>query len=259
MKLKLLVVLSVVFCMQAIPAFSQDKLKKWEPHGFLSLTYQEKYLGFRVSRNIYDDSILWSEAYLDLPGGFFTDLWWSTDLQDNEISSTGGDEIDPTLGWKGNICDFDVSVSATLFNIIPIGKWWHDDVWVQTFTLSKSYSYGKHTIRPEFRIEWLSEVDYFGGGSLVLMPNITHSWKRLLDIDELTFSHTTYLAWDDGFDMCKNDSDAVFLRWQGGLEWELSKNLKFIFPGLTVLAPIKNAHDGRGWEKAFNFAFVYKF
>lgn len=259
MKLKLLVVLSVVFCVQVTPAFSQDKLEEWEPHGSLSFTLQERYFGLRNSRILNDDWMLWTNLYLDLPRGFFTNIWWSVGLDDDEISSNYGDEVHPTFGWKGKICDLDMSISATLINLYPVEKWWHDDAWVQSFTLSKSFSCGNHVIRPEFWVEWLSKTDDFDNGALVLLPNIKHFWKKPFDIDKLTFSHTTMLVWDDGFDKCKNSSDGLFFRWQGGLEWELSKNTKLILPGLTVLTPLTDPHDGRGGETSLNFAIRYSF
>ncbi len=228
-------------------------------HGTLSSSWMQRYLGLRVSRVLYDKPMLWTDLYLDLPNGFFVDALWSLDLQDDELSSSRGDEFDPTIGYKWKMGDLDASVSATMFNTFPLRKWWDGNVWAQDFSLSRSFSFWNHTISPEFRIGYISKTKDFDEGALYLLPNIKHSWKNPLGIRGLTFSQTIMLAWDDGFDPPGNDSDGVFLRWTSGLGWKVGENTTLVAPSFTLLTPIRDSNDGRGEETSLGFSLIKRF
>ena len=249
----------LLVCGSALFAKPDEFTEKWEPHGELSFTFEEQYIGLRVSKVLYDRSVLWSNLYLDLPGGFYLNGWWSVDLQDDEVSSTWADEFDSTLGYKWKINDFDASISASLYNIIPLRKWWNENVWSQDFTLSKTFSYGDHSISPEFWIGWISETNDFESGSLFMLPNVKHFWKEPFGIEKLTFSQTIMLAWDDGFNMCGNKSDGIFIRWMPGLNWEIGKNTTLVAPAITILGALTDPHDGRGGETSLNFSLIHRF
>jgi len=236
-----------------------EVLDEWSPAGSLSFTWQEYYIGLRVSRVFYEDSMLWTDLYLNLPKGFFVDLWWSADLQDSDLSSTGGDELDTTLGWQNKLFGLDAMVSVSQYTCLPSkGFWGEGHAWSQDLILSKTFKVSeRHTVTPAFWIGYLSFNDDFMKGALYMLPNVKHIWEEPFGIKRLTFSHTAMLAWDDGF--VNNSSDGIFLRWMPGLNWKLSDNLTLTAPGAIVVEPLTDPHDGRGDELSLNFSLAYHF
>lgn len=259
MRAFVLVFVCSLLCFEGGAVQAEDGSKGWEPHGSLSFTLQERYIGLRASRLVHDDWMLWSSLRLELPQGFFANFWNSYGLDDLDFSSNSGDEIDTTLGWQGGLYGFELHLSVTFFNLHPIERWWDDDNLVQTIAVAKNFPLANHSIRPECRVEWVSEADDYSGGTVVLLPNVTHNWYRPFGIGPLTFSHNTMFAWDDGFDKPKNSSDGVFLRWSGGLQWSLAENLTLTLPGFTALVPLTEPGDGRkeetSWNTCISFAF----
>jgi len=233
--------------------------EEWSPHGFLSTTWQQQYIGLRVSGVFYKESMLWTELYLNLPNNFFMDLWWSADLQDSDLSSTGGDEFDTTFGWQTKFFGLDAMVSVSQFTCLPSkGFLGEGHAWSPDLILSKSFKINeKHTVTPAFWIGYLSFNDDFWKGALYTLPNIRHDWKEPFGIEKLTFSHTVMFPWDDGF--IANSSDGLFFRWMPAFNWQLSKHLTLTAPGVIIVEPITDPHDGRGDEISLNFSLAYHF
>lgn len=233
--------------------------ERWNPHGYISSTLQERYIGLRVSSNFYNDWMHWTEAYIDLPDGFFLDVWNSRDIGDNEIASTSGDEIDLTIGWQKDLLGFNATLSVNQYICPPFKEaWGKSNASSQDLVLSKRFLIGKkHTITPSLWIGYISMNDEFEKGAFFTLPNIKHNWENPFNIDLLNFSQTIMLAWDDGF--CNNSSDGLFLRWMPGLNWKISDCLTITAPGVIVLQPLTNTHDARGREASINFSATYKF
>ena len=148
----------------------------WQPHGSLSFTLQQRYIGLRVSRVLHDTWMLWTDAVLKLPYGFYLEGWWSYGLDDHDASSNGGDEFDPIVGWQGEFGGLYFHLASVYFNLHPLGQWYHGDVWSQMLAVGKTVPLVEdHSLRLEGVIEWLSEADDFTNGALVLRPNIGHS------------------------------------------------------------------------------------
>jgi len=236
-----------------------EVIEEWSPHGSLSFTWQQQYIGLRVSSIFYDDSMLWTDLYLNLPKNFFVDLWWSADLQDSDLSSTGGDEFDTVIGWRTKLFGLDAVISVSNFTVLPEGGFCGDGhAWSPDLILSKTIKVNeKHTVTPAFWMGYLSFYDDFEKGALYTLPNIRHDWEEPLGIQKLTFSHTVMFAWDDGF--VNNSSDGLFLRWTPAFNWQLSDCLTLTAPGAIIVEPLTDPHDGRGDEFSLNFSLAYHF
>jgi hypothetical protein len=243
----------VVLCLllKVSPAIAEES-KDYHLHGYLSLRLEENYIAVRSSRLVHDDAMLWSELNLELPKGFFMNIWHSVGLDDNELSSNDGDEIDITAGITRKIFDFDVSLSCTFFNLYKLGDWSNNNVMSDTIKISKEFYFKRHTIIPELWVEWVHETDKFNDGAIELFPNITHVWNKPFSIEPFTFFHKTIIVWDDGHNFAGNSSDGVFLRWCAGLDWSINKHIVLTLPGFTGLKRLTNPHDGRGDEHSWN-------
>jgi len=241
-------------------AFAQqeEESNPWELSGYIMTGFEQRYLALRTSRMVHDGAMQWSKLHLELPHAFF-DIWASSQLSDEEGNS--GKEIDFTAGLYCEIYGCDVRLSATLFNTHLVDKIWEDDAWVQTLEVSKKYEFGKHTIKPQAVVEWLSKTDDISGGCIVLRPNITHTIKQpIKGINRLNFTHNLMLVWDDGFKPPKNSDDGIFMRYSAGMIWQITDHFKVQAPGVTVLAPLSCGDDGRNQvETSINLRFIYEF
>jgi len=251
--------LVVVLMMGIVSQVTFGQEKSWRPHGSLSLTLQEKYIGLRVSKNLHDDAMIWTNLKVDnLPLGTYVAYWQSVGLDDSEFSSNGGDEIDVTVGICQKLAGINIDLSATLFNSPKFGDWW-EDVWVQTLVFSKGFTFGDHSFKPAMIVEWISSTDDFDGGAVVLRPNISHTWQNPFGLERVSFSHCPMICWDDGFDLPGDDSNAVFLRWSAGVNWQISENISATLPGVTCLWSIVEGDDGRGEETSLNASLKWSF
>ncbi len=263
---KLFIVIIVLSVLGTAIVLRAEEKEIWKPSGYLSFQLQQRYIGLCVSRLIHDDELLWSEFNLNLPKGFFVDLWYSYGLDDNNISSNYGDEIETQIGWAGDLFkNINLGLSITLFNTYPIGDWWDGDIWLQTFTISKKFEILKHHfLTPKFQIDWISETNKFKDGATVLLPSINYSWQEPFGLERLTLFQQVTLAWDDGINFANNNSDGFFFRWEPNLCWELYKgkhnnSLIMTLPGITILTPLCDTHDNRKKEISWNCALKYTF
>jgi len=233
---------------------------EWDPEGYLSVTWQERYIGLRVSGLFYEDPMLWTELFLNLPKGFFADFWLSTDTQDGDINSSWGDEFDFTLGWMTSWNKLDVIISASQYVCLPSNHLWGSgNAWSADLIVSRDVEspWKDHSFTLSFWTGYLAMNDEFEKGAAYLLPNVKHTWKHPFGIGGCTFSQTAMFAWDDGFN--SNSSDGVFLRWMPSLNWKLTDSLNLTAPGFIWVNPLTDPHDGRGEEKSVNFAINYSF
>ncbi|MDO8571691.1 MAG: hypothetical protein Q7R79_03350 [bacterium] len=260
MKISLWVLATALVTISSNGAHGRNQTNSWTPNGSLSLSLQERYIGIRVSRVFHNGVSLWSDLNVNLPKGFYVNIWNHYGVDGRETSKQPN-ELDLTLGWRGDLprVGLEVGFATTYINNSPLGLWWERDVWAQSATFSKTYTFGQHTLRPQLRVDWLSRTTDFGGGALVLMPNVSHTWKRLFGIEPLNFIHQVFVIHDDGFYVPKNDSEGYFLRWNAGLRWRLSKKTTITLPSFIAQVPLHRGGDGRGqttsWGSSLSFSF----
>ncbi|MDD5110232.1 MAG: hypothetical protein PHI63_03375 [Patescibacteria group bacterium] len=235
----------------------------WRPKGFLSFTLQQRYVGTFTSRLLHDGWMAWTELNVQLPKGFYADLWWTYGLDDNNVNSNKGDEFEPNFGWKGKLpYDLCLHLFFRYFDFYPLDEWYDSDCWIQgaalarDFVLGKDSPHGTHTIRPELLAGYLSEVNDFIGGAAVLLPNVTYTWAKPLGYQYLTIANQVYLQYDDGFDRPCNDT-GLFFRWQGGLQWQVADNVILTLPGILALVSMVDHNDDR-LDEVFSFNAAVK-
>jgi hypothetical protein len=69
--------------------------------GTFSTKLAPKYLG-GDGLIFHDQSVLQSGLSINLPIGFYGEIWHSAGLDGTNLNSDGGDEIDYAVGWSGN-------------------------------------------------------------------------------------------------------------------------------------------------------------
>ncbi len=248
----------LLFLTLTFPALAEEKPQGYQVSGSFSTMLQERYIGLRISRNIHEGWMLWNELYLNLPAGFYVDFWDSYALQNR--ANHAGDELDLMAGWHKTLpAKLELDLSFALFNLYPLNQWWSGDVAVESFSVARSFRLGDHVIRPKIQLDWISETSDFRGGALVALPNVSHSWNNPLGVRFLAFNQQAFIAWDDGFKKPGDDSQGIFFRWSGGLDWKLANNLTLTLPGFTALLPIHRGNDGRRQETSWSTALTFRF
>ncbi len=254
------IVVAITSTVSNLPVYADGQTNSWVPNGSLNISLQERYIGIRVSRVLHEGLSLWSDLTVNLPKGFYVSIWDHYGIENREISKQP-DELDLTFGWRKNLPVFglEIGVAATYINNSPLGLWWERDVWSQSVTISKTYMFGQHLLKPQLRIEWLSPTVDIGEGVIVLMPNISHSWKQPFGIKPLSFTQQAFLIHDDGFNLPKNDSEGYFLRWNAGLRWRLGKKVTLTLPSYIAQVPLHRGNDGRGQATSWGSSLAVSF
>lgn len=253
--------LMLIFSVITMPVYGQSQefeplIFEWTPTGLLGLGFQDKALKPRFSRVLYDRPEFVTDFTLNLPFGFYTNIWGSVGLDDAGAGSQMADEVDINLGWKGKVPIpvsnqgemVDIRVSTGIFSFYPFDQV-SNDLLVQTLAVSKIFDmgewYGSHTLCPEFKVEWVFPATNVSQSAAVLNPNVMHRWKSPFGIKELTFFDQVGVQWNSAIG--KNAGDEAFLQFNTGLEIQIFKNVKIV-PGVFLVSPLGSTADGRDFE-----------
>lgn len=259
MKIVLMITVAL-WCALHCSAQEAASTNTWIPRGTLSMSLQERYIGIRSSRVMYDGLSFWSELSIDLPKGFYSSIWNHYGVAER-TSSKQTHELDLTVGWREKLpwWDVEMGVASTILNNTPLDVWLQRDVWSQAITLSKSYVVGNHVIKPQLRVEWLSRATDIGDGAILLMPNVSHTWRQPFGIKPLNIAEQLFINHDDGFDPAKNDSEGYFLRWNIGARWKIKEVFTLTLPSFSIQAPIHVGKDGRGQATSWGMSLSVSF
>ncbi len=239
-----------------LPSKADDE---WKPSGYLSVSLQERYIAARISRTLHDGWSLWSELNVDLPKGFYINIWDHYGL-DGRAASNQPDELDFNLGWKKKWDNgVDIGCATSYFNNSPLDMWYTGDVLIESVWVSKTYRFGNHSLRPQARLDWIAKVKDFGRGAYIAMPNIGHAWQKPFGLTKLTFAEQAFIIHDDGFDGARNDSEGIFFRWNASLNWSLNKKVTIMLPGFSHQHLLCGGNDGRGSASGWSTAISFKF
>ena len=260
MKTSLSVITVVAIIGLSVSVEAESQINSWIPSGSLSLSLQERYIGIRSSRVLYDGPSFWSELVVNLPKGLYLNIWDHQGIA-GDPASKQPNELDLTFGWRGKVplWGLEAGFSTTYLNNSPVGLWFEGDVWSQAATLSKTYRLGNHTLKPQLRVEWFSRANDVGGGVYLLMPNVSHTWEQPFGIKPLCLAEQAFIIHDDGFKPAKNDSESYFLRWNAGLRWRLSKSVALTLPSFSAQIPLHSGNDGRGQATSWGTSLVFSF
>ena len=229
------------------------------PTGTLSLSLQERYIALRGSRILHEGWSLWSQINVNFPAGFYIDLWNHHALE-GRSQSKQPDELDMALGWNRTLPrNLTLTLEHTYLNNSPLELWWNGDVMAETLAISKTYTLGQHTLKPQVNVQWLWETRDVDSGVVVLLPNISHVWKNPFGIPKLRFAEQAFIVHDDGFKKAHNDRDAIFFRWHAGLKWQLTERMTLTLPSFIALVPLQKGKDGRNKATSWGTSLSYSF
>ncbi len=230
----------------------------WTPNGSLSFGIQDQYVARRFSRLVTDDPVLATDLIVNLPGGFYFNLWDTLGVDDINPSSNSSDELHLYLGWKGKVEDVDIKLSFGVIDFFPLSET-RGDLIVGSLAIAKTFElgefHGSHSLRPELRLDWLFLIDDLSVEAPTLLPSVRHVWKEPFGLKSVSLYEWVGLQWND--DLGRN-REALFFQAEAGLEWKVSDQLKIV-PNIFVVSPIINGHDGRGTEAVVSMKAVFTF
>jgi hypothetical protein len=227
---------------------SVEAEETWVPTGSLSLGVHNKLVLDGV--NYHDESVMFSEVYLQLPLGFWADVWISSGM-DNDFSSDYGDEIDYHFGWAGKLSeDVSLNVSASYFDLFDLGSSKRDILKLQVL-LEKDVKLAGVSLTPFVKVKHFIPVNF---PELEAANIYFVGCSQNIDLtDSISFNHNATLAYDEG--MAGGQSDF----WEYNAALSLSK-------GPVTLSPIKlncsgplSSDEKRETETVFGMSISYSF
>ncbi len=218
----------------------------WVPNGSLSLGLQQEYIPPRLAKLSYDGPVSVIDLNLKLPYGFYTRVWDFEEIGPSpmHLKNHPGDQLFLFLGWEGKVADLDVRTYVNFVNLAPVDHFAESDVMVESLSVSKTFSLGEHIIRPEFRGEWLSRLSDLSRGSVILMPNLTHTWKHPFGLDRVSINDQWTIQWMSSFEKLFS-GDGIFLEANVYIGIEIAPRLELDI-GYFELLPLHRPSDGRG-------------
>lgn len=219
----------------------------------LSTKIWSKYL-FINGAIFYDEPVAQTDLLVGLPKGFYFDLWWSVGLDDTNLSSNFGDEVDYTLGWAGNIGNFDVNLGVSYFDLFKLLDTGGDgDVLQPYIELGRTLKLGeKHELTPSLAFQWhqpfkssMSSGGYLIGGvrdQFQLNPRVSINSEVGLVYDTGAYNYDNGLV---GFASLE-------------ASWQLTEKFAMQLPSIMVTEPISTS-DERTTQVAFGLGFSINF
>ena len=250
------ILLSLVVVFFSVPAFCNDDV--WNLNGFFSVTVQERYFAPNLPENFHDDSMLWSELFLELPHGFYFDVWHSYGLDDSDVSSNFGDEFDLSLGWNHSFDSFNLDAYVSYYNIYKLEQWWSQDLIYFATVFSKEYVVCEnHIVSPYVESGWITFLEDFDSGALVFTPGVSHAWMYPCGIYSLVFEENFSVIWNSG--IFATEPEDVSLKYDLGFNWQLTESLTLTAPGLEVLLPVNHSNEFRKFDTSLSVTLSYAF
>ena len=208
----------------------------------LSVQVKDKYvLGKGVK--IYDGPVVQTDLLINLPRGFYVDLWWSAGLDNSDLDGGLDDEVDYTVGWAGKAKGLDLDFGVSYFDLIGLYSLDGGDVVQPYLDLGKSFQpTERHAFTPYIRAEVQIPIgwDEDAHNGVHLFGGLKHTWQAH---ERFSVFHKLALMYDTGTFV---NSDHGFLgHYDLALNWRIADAVTVQLPTFRVVFPISDLSDGR--------------
>ncbi len=219
----------------------------------LSLTISSKvyskYLGSTTGSICHEDPVLQTDLFFTLPHGLYFDIWHSSGLDGTGLSSDGGDEIDFTVGWTGEIeklQNIKLDLGISYFDCYDLFKMPSGDFILPYLNVSKEFPVLKdHCLEPFvfFQFPYSAKGNEYGNGFIV-RSGMFHHWNIT---DSLAICQRVNLTFDDG--AWGNDS-GLLGEYRFDASWKITDRITLDVISVKVARPFSNFSDGRDGTEA---------
>ena len=248
MKKMLVVIFSVMFLGMAFsPAIASDEI---------SVTFSSKMWSKSLGPDgviYHNEPVLQSDIFISLPKGFYFDIWHSAGLDDTDLSSNFGDELDFTLGWSGSWKEFGVDVGVIYIDGLPTFNMKQGDSLMPYVELNKEFDFAdEHLFTPFVRLELLFPLndennvgDIFGG--------FKHSWQLS---DRFSIGQKAYLLYDN---VVGNSNSTLVGGYGVDLNWDIHEKITFSPLMFKATMPLGSVNGGRKSEVVVGSGLTFHF
>lgn len=185
----MILVIILIACLEVKIASAQENVSIT-----LSSKIWTKYLG--TNGFVYhEEPVIQTDLFISLPKGFYVDIWHSVGLDDNNLSSNYGNELDYTLGWSGEIKGFLFDTGISYFDIYKTFENSGEDIIQPYVVLSKEIPVSNSVFSPYLKAELPFSAKNSNSKGIYLYAGINH----LLELTEkLSVNHEMYFLHDNG-------------------------------------------------------------
>lgn len=253
-----------VLVVSTVQIFAQAAIQSTNKPVELNFEFNSKWLTKYVSpfdNLVHNKPVVQSEvtAWMKLgsaPGKFYADVWHSTSLN-GAMNSDRGDELDYTIGWKGNLWKgISLNLWATYFDFVPIGTIPENRDQVRFFAeFDRKFEVTQtQSLTPfvRFEVPW-GIKDYKDSSGLRVYPGLKYVWEFF---PGWSVCQKANLLFDDGAVGLK---PGIFGDYRVGLSWQTTKWLAIEPFSFRVVGPFQNSGDDRKTQTIFSAGFSAKF
>ncbi len=187
------------------------------------------------------------------PWGVYLAPWQSVGLNDSNLDSDDGDEIDWTAGWRKKIGNTDVDVGGTYLLIPPFRGPAKKHI-VRVFgEVSHTFSVGVHTIAPSLRLEYSMRPPGSTArtqASVLVLNGVSHFVPLT---NTVAMFDKVSLNYDSG---ALTGHHMFLFQSLHGLRWNPTKRVTIEAPNIKLSIPITHTPDNRKFEAVFGAGIV---
>jgi hypothetical protein len=242
-KLTIIAGLFVLFLAVAVSASAEEPAKKETTHTF-SVTGWTEYIGGNGAL-FHEYATMQSDWTVDFPGCGYGNVWVSFGLDDSNLSSNFGDELDLTVGCAGSFRGFNWDTGLLYIDVVPLMAV-ENDIVDPYISLSRSFGSWGLTLKVESYLPVGGEIE---GGWLVHLRGSTS-----VSVAGRSFGLAPSLTRDDGafgFDPAWMSQLIV------STDFAVGDSGVILTPKLKVVSPLTSVDDGRGTEVAYGLAIGF--
>lgn len=219
----------------------------------LSTKIWSEYL-FTNGAIFHDEPVVQTDLFVELPHGFYFDLWWSVGLDGTDASSDFGDEIDYTVGWAGNFGKLDVDLGIAYFDLFELFDAGGDgDVLQPYIELGKTLKLGeKHKLTLNTAFQWQQPLKNSMSSGGYLIGGVSDLWQISPTV---SINSEVSVLYDTG--AYNYDNGLVgFVNFE--TSWQITRSFSVQLPSIKVAEPISTS-DERKTQVAFGLGFSINF
>ena len=222
-----------------------------EPGLTISPRVWSQYLGSTGA--VVKTPVLQTDFFIQLPRGFYGDVWHSVGLDGSGPSSGFDDEVDYTLGWSGPIGALTFDLGAAYFDLVNLGTIRGDVIQPYFETRYDFRLTEAHTLSPYLRLELAYPVkgDTPNAG-VHLFGGAQHNWKIA---PAFAVAQRAALLYDDGAYGLDN---GLLVQYGGDLQWTPTAALTLNLFSLKISVPL-TVDDARKSEAVFGVGLTFRY
>ncbi|MDP3710496.1 MAG: hypothetical protein Q8R29_02095 [bacterium] len=207
---------------------------------------------FEAGNLWHKTSVVQTDMKTSLSRGFYFYLWHSVGLNDKNLNSDFGDELDYTLGWEGSIKNYSFGTGLIYMDYYKIRAQPRGDILQLYFEIKRKFQIAKKfSLTPFCRVERISAAK----GTSPKRQSHTHlGTENFLEHKKLAITQRIEFLLDRG---AYGFQKSVIGKHQLALSYKLLGNLN-LDPSLISSVPFGSLRDGRGKETQYGIGLSLK-